>query len=523
MSREIVACVASKPRWRRRRRSCSWLCSGSRSISSRMTLWRRAFMSLRVRMIIHRFLLIDPEADSCISILSDAYMLLQPGARSATPAGGDAAGAAARVAVAGATGYTGQELLRLLARHPACRADAAMSSGAASAARRAAGAGAHLGRRDHAARRRRARARRRPRVPGAARHGGGRARAGAGRGRRPRHRSVRRVPAARRRRARALVSGNAPRCRTASPTASPSASATRCAAARLVANPGCYPTAALLALAPLADAGLLVAGRRHHRRRQVGRVGRRQDAVGADALLRSATAACRRTACSATGTAPRSSRASARPVTVHAAPRAARPRHPGDDLRARRRRARPRKRWPTSTSAPTPARPSCGSSAPSLPEIKHVAHTNFCDIGWRVDPSGRAILVSVHRQPAEGRVGPGRAEHERDARPRRDDRACCERGSTGSVRSKFGGELLEDPDARLLETRRRRRSARIAQRRGTPLVDRARRRQGDRRGAEGAPASRSGRSTAFASPTTRRSTSSSRCWRARSTRGSWRR
>ena len=31
----------------------------------------------------------------------------------------------------------------------------------------------------------------------------------------------------------------------------------------------------------------------------------------------------------------------------------------------------------------------------ALPEIKHVAHTNFCDIGWRVDPSGRAILVSV--------------------------------------------------------------------------------------------------------------------------------
>src|SRR5205823_3087906 len=26
----------------------------------------------------------------------------------------------------------------------------------------------------------------------------------------------------------------------------------------------------------------------------------------------------------------------------------------------------------------------------ALPEIKHVAHTNFCDVGWRVDPSGRA-------------------------------------------------------------------------------------------------------------------------------------
>ena len=32
MSREIVACVASKPRLRRRRRSCSWLWSGSLSI-----------------------------------------------------------------------------------------------------------------------------------------------------------------------------------------------------------------------------------------------------------------------------------------------------------------------------------------------------------------------------------------------------------------------------------------------------------------------------------------------------------
>src|SRR5215468_1238178 len=39
---------------------------------------------------------------------------------------------AARVAVAGATGYTGQELLRLLARHPAVTITAAMSSGARS-------------------------------------------------------------------------------------------------------------------------------------------------------------------------------------------------------------------------------------------------------------------------------------------------------------------------------------------------------------------------------------------------------
>ena len=44
--------------------------------------------------------------------------------------------AVARVAIAGATGYAGQELLRILARHPAVRLTAATSSTAASAARR---------------------------------------------------------------------------------------------------------------------------------------------------------------------------------------------------------------------------------------------------------------------------------------------------------------------------------------------------------------------------------------------------
>src|SRR5215217_3787393 len=41
----------------------------------------------------------------------------------------------------------------------------------------------------------------------------------------------------------------------------------------------------------------------------------------------------------------------------------------------------------------------------SLPEIKHVAHTNFCDIGWRVDRSGRAILVSVIDNLLKGASG----------------------------------------------------------------------------------------------------------------------
>ena len=40
-----------------------------------------------------------------------------------------------------------------------------------------------------------------------------------------------------------------------------------------------------------------------------------------------------------------------------------------------------------------------------LPEIKHVAHTNFCDVGWRVDPSGRVILVSVLDNLLKGASG----------------------------------------------------------------------------------------------------------------------
>jgi N-acetyl-gamma-glutamyl-phosphate reductase len=41
----------------------------------------------------------------------------------------------------------------------------------------------------------------------------------------------------------------------------------------------------------------------------------------------------------------------------------------------------------------------------ALPEIGHVAHTNFCDIGWRVDPTGRAIIVSVIDNLLKGASG----------------------------------------------------------------------------------------------------------------------
>jgi N-acetyl-gamma-glutamyl-phosphate reductase len=41
----------------------------------------------------------------------------------------------------------------------------------------------------------------------------------------------------------------------------------------------------------------------------------------------------------------------------------------------------------------------------ALPEIKHVAHTNFCDIGWRVDSSGRGIVIAALDNLVKGASG----------------------------------------------------------------------------------------------------------------------
>src|SRR4051812_1898613 len=59
----------------------------------------------------------------------------EPRSTPAADAGPAPQAAPARVAVAGATGFTGQELLRLLSRHPAVALTAAMSSGATAARR----------------------------------------------------------------------------------------------------------------------------------------------------------------------------------------------------------------------------------------------------------------------------------------------------------------------------------------------------------------------------------------------------
>src|SRR5262245_59508047 len=103
-------------------RSCSWLRTGSWRTMSRIAVSRRAFMSaspacgvgvnsITQNLTVYTF--------DCINILFPAGSNIMALTTPLEDARAAAAGAAlARVAIAGATGYAGQELVRLLARHP---------------------------------------------------------------------------------------------------------------------------------------------------------------------------------------------------------------------------------------------------------------------------------------------------------------------------------------------------------------------------------------------------------------------
>src|SRR5258705_2429854 len=104
-------------------------------MTSRMTACLRAFTFSEYTKPLTDY------ACECINILlgdrRGTMPIAAPDKKTAPAAGQQAATGepVARVAVAGATGYAGQELVRLLARHPAVRLTAAMSSGATSAPR----------------------------------------------------------------------------------------------------------------------------------------------------------------------------------------------------------------------------------------------------------------------------------------------------------------------------------------------------------------------------------------------------
>jgi N-acetyl-gamma-glutamyl-phosphate reductase len=172
--------------------------------------------------------------------------------------------------------------------------------------------------------------------------------------------------------------------------------------ARLLSNPGCYPTAALLALEPLAAAGLL------------------DGAVFVDA--KSGISGAGKTPSDRTHFSENHGSVAAYAVFSH--------RHTAEIEQELGRAVTfvphlvPLDRGiletiygslkPGTTEAQvTDTMTAAYKDAPfvrltgsTLPEIKHVVHTNFCDIGWKVDAAGaRIVLVAVIDNLVKGAAG----------------------------------------------------------------------------------------------------------------------
>ncbi len=174
----------------------------------------------------------------CISILFAAYScILQSGSghdggahmadeTTMEATEGDQKGAVPRlrVGIAGATGYAGQELVRILARHPHGVADDGDGVAGHQHAQAPARSGPHLGWRRGASRRGGPRCRGRHDLSGAPRSGLCRPRAAIARRRSARRRSVGGFPSSGRGRTFQVVPGHRRACPTAWPTVSPSSS-----------------------------------------------------------------------------------------------------------------------------------------------------------------------------------------------------------------------------------------------------------------------------------------------------------
>lgn len=319
----------------------------------------------------------------------------------ASPPAPPADGVRTRVAIAGATGYAGQELVRILARHPAVALTAAMSSGATSTPRP---------------------------LPALARIWDGAvvpldverlvADADVVFLALPEAAAAELAPALVARGRRVIDLSGAFRIRADAdrqrwyPATGPLPAGTvyglseRHAAAirdaRLVSNPGCYPTAALLALEPLAAAGLLSgpvvidaksgvsgAGKtpsdRTHFSENHGSVA----AYGVFSHRHGAEIAQELGA----------------PVTFvpHLVPL---DRGILETIYASLAPGTTEPQIAGALQAAYADAPFVRLTGAALPEIKHVAHTNFCDIGWKVDEEGRRlVLVAVIDNLLKGAAG----------------------------------------------------------------------------------------------------------------------
>jgi N-acetyl-gamma-glutamyl-phosphate reductase len=307
----------------------------------------------------------------------------------------------ARVAIAGATGYAGQELVRILARHPAVQLTAAMSSGATSAPRP---------------------------LPALARIWDGAVvpldvdQLATGADivflALPEAASAELAPQLLERGRRVIDLSGAFRIRADAdrkrwyPATSTLPAGTvyglseghqrEIAHARLVSNPGCYPTAALLALEPLAAAGVL------------------EEPIVVDA--KSGISGAGKAPSERTHFSENHGSVAAYGVFSH--------RHTAEieqelsaavtfvphlvplDRGILETIYAPLRRGTTAASvsdllqAAYADAPFVRLTGDALPEIKHVVHTNFCDIGWKVDEErARIVLVSVIDNLVKGAAG----------------------------------------------------------------------------------------------------------------------
>jgi N-acetyl-gamma-glutamyl-phosphate reductase len=174
--------------------------------------------------------------------------------------------------------------------------------------------------------------------------------------------------------------------------------------ASLVANPGCYPTAALLALLPLSKAGLLDAG------------------AGVIIDAKSGISGAGRAPSDRTHFSENHGSVSAYGVFNH--------RHVAEmdqelgtsttfvphlvpldrgileTIYARVKPGVSESQVAEAFQAAYGSEPFVRLTGDALPEIKHVAWTNFCDIGWRLDgASGRIVLVAVLDNLVKGAAG----------------------------------------------------------------------------------------------------------------------
>ena len=308
-----------------------------------------------------------------------------------------------RVAVAGATGYAGQELVRLLARHPAVLLTDAMSSGATSAPRplpalrgiwngsvspldvdrlatnadivflalpeaAAADVGAALLQRDT----------RVIDLSGAFR-----------------------------------IRDDADRQRWYPATATlptgvvyglPERQADAIRRATLVSCPGCYPTAALLALEPLMEAGLLEGGIV---------IDAKSGISGAGKTPSDRTHFCENHgSVAAYGVFSHRHTAEIEQelgTSVTFVPHLV-PLDRGilETIYGTLRRGTTEERVANALHAAYASAPFVRLTGGDLPEIKHVAYTNFCDIGWRVDEAhSRLVVVAVLDNLIKGAAGQG--------------------------------------------------------------------------------------------------------------------